>query len=115
MLKLLFSLLISTSFSYSECLEMYETHQSGGGIDVPEYVNALEGDIQHFGGLISLKTSFLSAVKENGHFKIDCQGDQKFSITSKFLINCSGLSSEDNLSSIEGFQKKYIYMDQNLS
>jgi len=38
MLKLLFSLLISTSFSYSQCLEMYETHQSGGGIDVPEYV-----------------------------------------------------------------------------
>ena len=36
--KLLFSLLISTSFSYSQCLEMYETHQSGGGIDVPEYV-----------------------------------------------------------------------------
>ena len=36
--KLFFSLLISTSFSYSECLEMYETHQSGGGIDVPEYV-----------------------------------------------------------------------------
>ena len=36
--KLLFSLFISTSFSYSQCLEMYETHQSGGGIDVPEYV-----------------------------------------------------------------------------
>lgn len=82
---------------------------SSGVIDVPEYVNALEGDIQHFGGLISLKTSFLSAVQENGHFKVDCQSDQKFSISSNFLINCSGLSSEDNLSSIKGFQKKYIY------
>ena len=38
MLKLLFSLLILTSFTYSQCLEMYETHQSGGGIDVLEYV-----------------------------------------------------------------------------
>ena len=82
---------------------------SSGVIDVPEYVNALEGDIQHFGGLISLKTSFLSAVQENGYFKIDCKSDQKFSITSKFLINCSGLSSEDNLSSIEGFKKKHTY------
>ena len=82
---------------------------SSGVIDVPEYVTALEGDIQHFGGLISLKTSFLSAARENGLFRINCESDQKFSITSKFLINCSGLSSEINLSSIAGFQKKDIY------
>jgi hypothetical protein len=36
--KLLFSLLILTSFSYSQCLEMYETHQNGAGIDILEYV-----------------------------------------------------------------------------
>ena len=36
---------------------------NSGVIDVPEYVSALEGDIQHFGGLISLRTSFLSAKK----------------------------------------------------
>ena len=82
---------------------------SSGVIDVPEYVTALEGDIQHFGGLISLQTSFLSAAKKNGHFRIICESDQKFSITSRFLINCSGLSSEINLSNIAGFQKKDIY------
>ena len=38
---------------------------SSGVIDVPEYVTALEGDIQHFGGLISLKMSFLRAAKTN--------------------------------------------------
>ena len=45
---LLFSLLISTSFSYSQCLEMYETHQSGGGIDVPEYVYGLDNCCDEF-------------------------------------------------------------------
>jgi len=82
---------------------------SSGVIDVPEYVTALEGDIQHFGGLVSLNTSFLNAKKENGQFRINCESDQKFSISSKFLINCSGLNSEDNLSSIKGIQKKDIY------
>ncbi len=37
---------------------------NSGVIDVPEYVSALEGDIQHFGGLISLRTSFLNAKKK---------------------------------------------------
>ncbi len=82
---------------------------SSGVIDVPEYVMALEGDIQHFGGLISFNTSFLSAEKENGKFRVDCKSDQKFSITSKFLINCSGLSSEKNLSNIKDLHKKDIY------
>lgn len=82
---------------------------SSGVIDVPEYVTALEGDIQHSGGLISLKTSFLSAFKKNGNFQIFCESDQEFSISSKFLINCSGLSSEQNLENIEGFQSKNIY------
>ena len=82
---------------------------SSGVIDVPEYVTALEGDIQHYGGLISLQTSFLSATRENGLFKIDCKSDHKFSITSKYLINCSGLSSEINLSSIKSFPKKGIF------
>ena len=70
---------------------------------------ALEGDIQHFGGLISLKTSFLGAKKENESFKIYCKSNQKFSITSKFLINCSGLSSEENLLTIKGFRRRDIY------
>ena len=37
---------------------------NSGVIDVPEYVTALEGDIQHLGGIISLRTSFLSAKKK---------------------------------------------------
>ena len=81
---------------------------SSGVIDVPEYVTALEGDIQHFGGLISLKTSFLSAARENGRFRINCESDQKFSITSKFLINCSGLSSEIIYQVLQVFKKRYL-------
>ena len=43
---------------------------SSGVIDVPEYVTALEGDIQHFGGLISLRTSFLSSSIKKKKFII---------------------------------------------
>ena len=43
---------------------------NSGVLDVPEYVTALEGDIQHFGGLISTRTCFFGAKKENHQFKI---------------------------------------------
>jgi len=82
---------------------------NSGVIDVPEYVTALEGDIQHFGGLISLRTSFLSAKKKTEKFVIDCKSDHKFSIESKFLINCSGLSNVSTLESIDNFPKDRIY------
>tara|TARA_B100001248_G_scaffold258044_1_gene241530 strand:- start:571 stop:1674 length:1104 start_codon:yes stop_codon:yes gene_type:complete len=82
---------------------------SSGVIDVPEYITALEGDIQYFGGLISLKTNFLGATREKEIFIIHCQSDQKFSISSKILINCSGLSSELNLSKIMGLKKNNIF------
>ena len=82
---------------------------SSGVIDVPEYVTALEGDIQHFGGLISLRTSFLSARKKKSKFFVSCFAEDEFSIESKFLINCSGLSNETTLKNIEGFPKDKIY------
>ena len=81
---------------------------SSGVIDVPEFITALEGDIQYFGGLISLKTYFLGASREKNSYTIQCNSDQKFSISSKILINCSGLSSENNLLNIEGLKRKHI-------
>ncbi len=82
---------------------------SSGVIDVPEFVTALEGDIQHFGGLISLKTSFLSAKKKKYKFIISCSADEEFIIESKYLINCSGLSNELTLKNIEDFPEDKIY------
>ncbi len=82
---------------------------NSGVIDVPEYVTALEGDIQHFGGLISLRTSFLAAKKKKGNFIISCSAEEEFSIESKILINCSGLSNEFTLKNIENFPNKKIY------
>jgi L-2-hydroxyglutarate oxidase LhgO len=82
---------------------------SSGVIDVPEYVTALEGDIQHFGGLISLRTSFLNAKKKKGKFVISCSAEEKFKIESKYLINCSGLSNELTLKNIEDFPEDKIY------
>ena len=82
---------------------------NSGVIDVPEYVTALEGDIQHFGGLISLKTSFLSAKKRNDKFIVACSSEDEFSIETKYLINCSGLSNESTLKNIDGFPEDKIY------
>ena len=82
---------------------------SSGVIDVPEYVIALEGDIQHFGGLISLRTSFLNAKKKKGKFIISCSAEEEFTIESKYLINCSGLSNELTLKNIEDFPEDKIY------
>jgi len=82
---------------------------SSGVIDVPEYVTALEGDIQHFGGLISLRTSFLNAKKKKGKFIISCSAEEQFEIESKYLINCSGLSNELTLKNIEDFPENKIY------
>ena len=82
---------------------------SSGVIDVPEYITALEGDIQHFGGLISLRTTFMTAKKKNNNFLVDCISEEKFSIETKYLINCSGLSNELSLNNIEDFPKNKIY------
>ncbi len=82
---------------------------SSGVIDVPEYITALEGDIQHFGGLISLRTAFMTAKKKNNNFLVDCISEEKFSIETKYLINCSGLSNELSLNNIENFPKNKIY------
>ena len=82
---------------------------NSGVIDVPEYVTALEGDIQHSGGLISLRTSFLSAKKNKDKFEVTCLADDKFSVESKYLINCSGLSNELTLKNIKNFPEEKIY------
>ena len=82
---------------------------NSGVIDVPEYVNALEGDIQHFGGLISLRTSFLSSKKKGNNFVVLCSSEDEFEIECKYLINCSGLSNESTLANIKDFPKDKIY------
>ena len=89
------------------CQALYSPNS--GVIDVPEYVTALEGDIQHFGGLISLRTSFLSAKKIKNKFVVSCLAEEEFSIESKYLINCSGLSNENTLKNINDFPRDKIY------
>jgi L-2-hydroxyglutarate oxidase LhgO len=78
-----------------------------GIIDVPELINALEGDIQHNNGLISLNTKFISAQKNNSCFNISCDDGNKFLINSKYLINASGLNSDLISQQIDSLDKKY--------
>ena len=74
-----------------------------GIIDVPEFVTALEGDIQHKGGIISFNTEFLSAKKINGNFSISCKDQDEFEIKAKTLINASGLNSDFVSKNIKGY------------
>lgn len=78
-----------------------------GIIDVPELVTALEGDIQHNKGVISLNTTFISATKSQNNFKITCNDGNEFEINSKILINSSGLNSEINTRKIFSLDNKY--------
>ena len=84
---------------------------NSGVIDVPEYVTALEGDIQHFGGLISLRTSFLSTRKKKSKFLVSCFAEDEFLIESKYLINCCGLNNEFTLRNVEDFPSEKIYQN----
>lgn len=80
-----------------------------GIIDVPEYLTSLEGDIQHHGGYISLNTEFISAERIKDSFIIKMESNNKsFEIKSKFLIQSSGLYSENILKNIKPLHKKYI-------
>ena len=76
---------------------------------MPELITALEGDIQHNGGLVSLNTSFLKAIQKDNIFEIQCNDGKEFTIKSKFLINSSGISSEEVAQSIKPLDSRYIY------
>jgi len=65
-----------------------------GIIDVPELVSALEGDIQHNGGLISFNTNFIAAEKIEKGFKIICNDGSSYEIDTRYLVNASGLYSD---------------------
>ena len=65
-----------------------------GIIDLPELVSALEGDIQHNGGLISFNTTFIEAEKIEQGFKVVCNDGSGYEIDTRYLVNASGLYSD---------------------
>ena len=65
-----------------------------GIIDVPELICALEGDIQHNGGLISFNTTFIEAEKVEQGFKVVCNDGSGYEIDTRYLVNASGLYSD---------------------
>ena len=67
-----------------------------GIVDVPELLISLEGDIQNKGGLISYKSEFIGAKRNNNSFEIKINSGELFEIKSKYLINSSGLHSDKN-------------------
>ena len=80
-----------------------------GIIDVPEFITALEGDIQHANGVVAFNTEFISAKKIKNSFEIRCNDGANFSIQSKNLVNASGLSSDFISYKIDQLDKRYIF------
>ena len=79
-----------------------------GIIDVSEFSDALEGDIQHNGGLVSYNSEFLSAAKKGSYFRIRLNAGDIVDIESKYFINCGGLHSDLISSSIRGLRSKFV-------
>jgi len=80
-----------------------------GIIDVPEYITSLEGDIQHNDGYISFNSKFIYASRSNKYFLVKVKSGETFhDITTKFLINSSGLKSDEILNGIEQINKENI-------
>jgi len=80
-----------------------------GIVDVPEYITALEGDIQNHGGYISMKSEFLSAKKIKNGFLVKIKSNNELEIECKYLINSSGLHSEKTSKHIEGLDYRHIH------
>jgi L-2-hydroxyglutarate oxidase LhgO len=79
-----------------------------GLIDVSEFIQSLEYDIQTKGGIISHNSEFIEAKKDKDKFKIKVESSDSFEISSNFLINCSGLSSAKVSAKVEGLKKNKI-------
>ena len=80
-----------------------------GIIDVPDYITALEGDIQCHGGYISTKSKFLSAKKIKNGFSINIKSNEEIEIKSRYLINSSGLHSEKTSKLIKNLDHDHIH------
>ena len=79
-----------------------------GIIDVPELISALEGDIQHNGGLISFKTNFIAAKKIEQGFKIICNDGSSYEIDTRYLVNASGLYSDTISQKIDALSERHF-------
>ena len=79
-----------------------------GIIDVPELISALEGDIQHNGGLISFKTNFIAAEKIEQGFKIICNDGSSYEIDTRYLVNASGLYSDTISQKIDALSERHF-------
>lgn len=79
-----------------------------GILDSHAYMLSLVAQIEAGGGHVALRTPFLRAVPEAGGFRIWTGGGDPAEITSRALINSSGLASADVAARIEGLPEAAI-------
>ena len=76
---------------------------STGIIDVHEYLHALEGDLQHHGGFVTLNTPLLSGDVSGRCIKLRTGGAEPLEVTCNVLVNAAALGAQQVASSLRGF------------
>lgn len=82
---------------------------STGIIDSHAYMLALQGDAEHAGAQVVLRTPMLRAqINDDGSFTCEFGGDEAMTLTCRTLINASGLHAPTLARSIAGLDPKHI-------
>lgn len=81
---------------------------STGIIDSHDYMLNLLGDLESSGGNIAFYSPFIRAKTSGKDFHVDVGGKEPTQITSKWIINSSGLHASKVASSIYGINEKFI-------
>jgi L-2-hydroxyglutarate oxidase LhgO len=81
---------------------------STGIIDSHSYMLALQGEIEASGGAIVFLTPMLGAKPIEGGLEIAFGGAEATTITTRWLINAAGLSSQEIAAMIKGFPQDHI-------
>lgn len=81
---------------------------STGIVDVPEYTQALEADIQKLGGLVALNSKFIETKNLSGIFSTKIKSGDITFVRSKNIINSAGLMSEEVAKKIHPLRKSSI-------
>lgn len=81
---------------------------SSGIVDSHGLMTALLGDTENAGGILALASGFISARHDGDHWVCRIGEDDALEISTRWLINCSGLNAQSVAATMEGFPSAMI-------
>ncbi|MBY0565036.1 MAG: NAD(P)/FAD-dependent oxidoreductase [Hyphomonadaceae bacterium] len=82
--------------------------RESGILDAHDYMLALLGEIEAYGGAVALNTPFMGAAAVSGGWRIEAGGDAPASITAHRLVIATGLGAQACAKAVEGFPASRI-------